>query len=1126
VAELADPERRKAAAPSAKDAAQPAAPSATPSAPAGARPAEALRSTSLGARAVQAKAQVGAASDPLEHEADRTAQRVMRALDPAVKSAAPPVSPAATPAPTAPAAGQAPAAPVAAQPPAAPAVSPAPTSAPVQRQTAAAHAAPAQPPPAEVPRAAPVAEHHPEPVADRTQSLLDASTGLGMELPAETRVAMETAFGRDFSAVRVHDDEAAHEAAASLGALAFTRGSDIYFAAGQYDPIGEAGRQVLAHELTHVVQQGSAGAQAPIRRAVDTIQRQRGGGSGGSRRARGDRDEPKGPAWTDEHQNKIDTAAKTVELAQVAIPRVKIDTIGAPATVRKRNARQNRPTAASYTTIWSTAAKDAFRDRLHEYLTTGEGRRGRARNGYYYLTYRQNQEDTGASLRPFVGRESDIAEGLWRPIWEKRRGAYARFDIDHKRDWSMSGENKIDNLWLLERDANQGLGRLVWNPVSEAISTFVGAARDHLVRPPTVRTVDNTYTVTIKNWRASGDQVPGYPTWTWSLQDIGGAAIVRYLRPVTPAQRRALAGSADEIAIYSRSFGNTVRHLHLAELGAPNTVSGWGTDGLYRVMSARLDRVGDAVQPGAEVGSLTVAPFHNNRYVRSRPVRLPLTGMAGVDYGGAISSQSARGLIQAEFNGASPIEWDELDFDVVRGFVARGVIHPTIPVLREAELAVIVDNDVVVQLSLSAGDITLPGPLSITSGMVVGRIGLRERPNITGGFALEVKDLAQGSVRVGYDPDHGFSFDGHLGTMPDKPYTAAVDVGYHDGQWSARGNVAIGPGKVTGISSGRAEVQLAGERISAEGQFESSFRGLTGGRLSFTQDPQTGTTIAGSLTLGRLPGIEGGEIAARVQQGAGAAGWSLAGSVTARPAIPGVTGTITGQYADGAFAAEADLGYQRGMLNGRLRLGVTNQAVGADGRPGGPPVPNHMVVFGRGALSLQLTPWLIGTAMVEVRPNGTIAVAGRIALPDNFTLFDRRELNRRIFSIGIDIPIVGIAVAGQRVGIFATVSGGLDLVAGIGPGQLLGTGVTVSYDPDREDATRVEGDTNLVVPADAGLRLYIRGGVGAGIPLVSAEAGVELGAELGLAGRLSAAAHLVWTRAQGLVFDAEAGITV
>ncbi|MEU9497246.1 hypothetical protein [Streptomyces sp. NPDC048196] len=69
------------------------------------------------------------------------------------------------------------------------------------------------------------------------------------------------------------------------------------------------------------------------------------------------------------------------------------------------------------------------------------------------------------------------------------------------------------------------------------------------------------------------------------------------------------------------------------------------------------------------------------------------------------------------------------------------------------------------------------------------------------------------------------------------------------------------------------------------------------------------------------------------------------------------------------------------------------------------------------------------------------------------------------------------------------------------------------------------GDTRLVIPADAGLRLFVQGGIGAGIPVVSATAGIELGGQLGLAGQLTADVHLLWTRSRGLVLNAEAGLS-
>lgn len=80
----------------------------------------------------------------------------------------------------------------------------------------------------------------------------------GHALASGTRAFMETRFGYDFSRVRVHTDRSAERAALALRADAFTRGEDIYFGARQYAPHTASGRRLLAHELTHILQQGDA----------------------------------------------------------------------------------------------------------------------------------------------------------------------------------------------------------------------------------------------------------------------------------------------------------------------------------------------------------------------------------------------------------------------------------------------------------------------------------------------------------------------------------------------------------------------------------------------------------------------------------------------------------------------------------------------------------------------------------------------------------------------------------------------------------------------------------------------------------------------------------------------------
>jgi len=88
----------------------------------------------------------------------------------------------------------------------------------------------------------------------------------GAPLDAPTRDFMEPRFGRDFGDVRVHADARAAESARALEALAYTVGRNVVFAAGHYAPQSAAGRQLLAHELSHVVQQRGSGSSETIRR--------------------------------------------------------------------------------------------------------------------------------------------------------------------------------------------------------------------------------------------------------------------------------------------------------------------------------------------------------------------------------------------------------------------------------------------------------------------------------------------------------------------------------------------------------------------------------------------------------------------------------------------------------------------------------------------------------------------------------------------------------------------------------------------------------------------------------------------------------------------------------------------
>lgn len=92
-------------------------------------------------------------------------------------------------------------------------------------------------------------------VSPENASGIRSLQGSGRPLPDTDRVFFEPRFDRDFSGVRIHTDSKAAQLANNVNARAFTLGRDVVFGAGQYQPHGDGGKRLMAHELVHVVQQ-------------------------------------------------------------------------------------------------------------------------------------------------------------------------------------------------------------------------------------------------------------------------------------------------------------------------------------------------------------------------------------------------------------------------------------------------------------------------------------------------------------------------------------------------------------------------------------------------------------------------------------------------------------------------------------------------------------------------------------------------------------------------------------------------------------------------------------------------------------------------------------------------------
>jgi len=176
------------------------------------------------AGAKQAKLVIGRISDPLEHEANRVADQVMRMSGPAFAAIS---------------AG----------------------SAQISRKCALCEAKKEE----EVQRKPSTASQ--EAVGEAPSIVHEVLRSSGQPLDSVTRAFFEPRFGRTLSHIRVHTDAVAADSARAIGARAYTRGAHIVFAGGSYQPGEFTGRHLLAHELAHTAQQ-EHGASALVQRAI------------------------------------------------------------------------------------------------------------------------------------------------------------------------------------------------------------------------------------------------------------------------------------------------------------------------------------------------------------------------------------------------------------------------------------------------------------------------------------------------------------------------------------------------------------------------------------------------------------------------------------------------------------------------------------------------------------------------------------------------------------------------------------------------------------------------------------------------------------------------------------------
>lgn len=960
-------------------------------------------------------------------------------------------------------------------------------------------------PETEAPASTETATDNEQGVSAEVEQQIEGLRGQGAQLPEQVRTEMESQFNHDFSSVSIHSDSTADTLCKQLSARAFTVGSDIFFASGEYAPDSQEGKRLLAHELTHVVQQGS-GVTRKIMRDVNTATDFENG------------------------DGKISTNnGGLVEINKIIFPNIpqKKALTGTTNIIVKKGAT---PRSNTQRTTWSNLTKDGPALTLSlDQKTDAAWKNGTGVNAVYFLKI-------GTTGHFLVGTKREIRDRVIRPYWNPE-GTIQAYDVDHKKECQLSGDDYIKNqegedivnLWLLKKDTNVDCGVRINANIDASIKGLLKGWTSS--SKPEVETIRKDYSIVLKNvlW----DLPPGNLAH-YEVADVADRALP--MGPVIPlatrgeVQNAGLEPGEGEFLVFNNATGGKAKTI-LLPAASGETIPFIDKDPKnpfirgFKPSSATIGASDEnyILVTGVLWSDNTALYGHGIpvQFSITRRQNMPQAGHLNITYNEKKIHEIFYGEVKAK--GLSPLRLTSVAMNDNGEPLIEGKVITDVSFLRGTDINFFIrGNNLGIEKTFLAPELNTPRPFTIEQAGLTISLSTERGLAADGNVSFKIDKVGKGTVTATVGTGESFSLAGDF-VFDERIFgqgsNAKLRLGYKGGLWSMGGDITIPKGKVPGIETATITVDYSEEKgFAAHGNATLNVPGVESGTIDITRNETEGFVIGGNFNLRKGNGIRSGSVKARVQEKPDGSGYAVTAHGEAQPDIPGVNSNLIVDYNDGAFTAEVSGAYARGMLSGQVTAGVTNRSVNSDdGTLSATAEPNNpLVVYGSGQLSLQLAPWLQGTAGVRFAPNGEVTVIGEVRLPSSLEIFARKEINKSIFNIAVQAPIFP--------GVVAEVGGGLSATAGIGPGVIDRLSLRVSYNPAHEEQTHITGDAHLNIPANAGLRLSVRAGIGLGIPLASVTGGLDIGGTLGIQGAAEAGVHVDWTPTTGLDITTELAV--
>ena len=902
----------------------------------------------------------------------------------------------------------------------------------------------------------------------------------GSPLPATVRSAMESSLGEDFGGVRVHTDSEAAGWARQMGARAFTTGRNVFFAAGEYEPGSQRGQGLIAHELTHVVQQRQGRAAAA---AIDT------------------------PG--DVYEREADAVAQAVMRGEP----IRLRPRPFPPTMQRANGNIPPPappgipaTPAGGTPSAAvppvpakgpTILGDIVRLPLpgpNPLLYALEIPGGKVTDptdqASIQKRYREVAE-AGALRTTHAGRGGTST--LWN-MWASARGITAPKDSDTLPVSSASGSapspgtlpvrtacspDHIIELQIGGADRGENL-RLLRQPRNEAAGSAL-ARRIAAIR----KTVNQVL----------AQQQPGFPGQQPDPVLEFRQDLISVGNPEGPDECLTWDTSVTAAGVQGTRAGGAAA----AFVGGQQVTIG------YTPANSNVDAHSRYVVPGFRLQQVPkqTAPYEMTGRISDR-ARIPFLTPADVsrqytfDVPAPPQPTTIRGAgaVYLAFpflsEAALPIRLEEGELR------ASGTFRPTLPILRNVDVNLEIAHE---QLT---GGVSVP-PDKLKQALPVPGLDVTDanlqlrfadgRFTATGGFAVRYGTVADGRVEARFAGGQ-FSATGTIMLHIPGIDEAKGEIWVREGRLGGRITIGADKLRFPGVRSANLVVTIQDGALTGEGRLDLAIPGIRQALLGFGIDKDGNYAITGTAVLS-IPGVRDATAELAYRDG------DLQGRANVGLDIPGLEGAgaaLEVLYAHGALTGRGTFNYRKGRLSGTVSVVLSER---------------HRL-SGGGELAYEIAPGLVAFAGLQIGEDGRTRISGGLRVPETIDLFGRSQIEKELFRLPtIEIPIIAIPLGTRSAGLVATIGARMVARAGVGPGQLRHVRLLAEFDPSKdESAFSFQAAAELFVPANAELALAISGGIGLSLAIARAVGGIEAEAAAGLQAEFIAAADLRYQNGQ------------